>query len=137
MNTTRYVGAAMPENKWCPCCKASLPVGAFGLDRSRPPLYLQGRCRPCLTTAASAARARAVERLKAVPLDFGAELAAINREMECVGVSPDGVLHISMRDRRRRPAVPMNHARDLYNNWRVLLLAPSSRPACVNKNTSH
>lgn len=37
--------------KWCPGCTSVLAVSAFGPDRSRPPLFLQGRCRGCVSKA--------------------------------------------------------------------------------------
>jgi hypothetical protein len=144
MNTTPHVGAAMPESKWCPTCQHSLPLQAFGPDRSRPPLFLQGRCRPCVTIASSAARARTAERAKATPLDFDSELAAINLELEKVttihrkdpsdSTKQVALLAIPMRDRRRRPANFVPTGRESYDNWRVLLPWPLSR-TCVNKNS--
>lgn len=44
------------EHKWCPGCTAVLSLTSFGPDRSRPPLYLQGRCRGCVSRANSVRR---------------------------------------------------------------------------------
>ena len=137
MNTTTHVGAAMPENKWCPTCQQALPLQAFGPDRSRPPLFLQGRCRPCATSASSAARVRTAERAKSALANFESELAAINLELARITAAKAGVLHVPMRDGRRRPATYMPQERAAYNNWRALLPWPASRKAaCVNKNAS-
>lgn len=63
--------------KHCPSCACALPHSSFGPDRSRPPLFLQGRCRPCTTQAKRASRkpstweadlADIVARVKALPV---------------------------------------------------------------------
>lgn len=145
MDTSAPSVAPLPATKRCPTCKHSLPLEAFGRDKSRPPLFRQGRCRPCVTSASSASRARTAERKQAMPLDFAAELAAINLELRDAVVTHRkdprnplttlAFLVVPMRDRRRSPVAYKPRAREAHANWRALLLPPTVSRACVNKNT--
>ncbi|MEJ8822219.1 hypothetical protein WKW80_09225 [Variovorax humicola] len=58
-----------PATKRCPSCSTSLPLDRFGRDTSRPPLYLQGRCRPC-TNAKTSAGVSARRRVAKVAKDL-------------------------------------------------------------------
>lgn len=126
-------GLMTPETKRCPACDLELHLGAFGCDKSRPPFFLQGRCKPCTSLANTATRARRLERQKAdrEALGFTADLADIVRELADVPTSEDGRLVIEMPDRRRRPVAYKAAAREGWRNWRDLHYSPAVR---VNKN---
>jgi hypothetical protein len=64
--------------KHCPSCACDLPHSSFGPDRSRPPLFLQGRCRPCTTQAKRASRK---------PATWEADLAVIVARVEALPVA--------------------------------------------------
>lgn len=64
--------------KRCPCCARSLPHSSFGPDRSRPPLLLQGRCRPCTAKA---------KRDSRKPATWEADLADIATRVEALPVA--------------------------------------------------
>lgn len=64
--------------KHCPSCACALPHSSFGPDRSRPPLFLQGRCRPCTKQA---------KRDSRKPATWEADLADIITRMEALSVA--------------------------------------------------
>lgn len=79
--------AHIPEgSKWCPGCTSVLAVSAFGPDRSRPPLFLQGRCRGCVSRANS-------KRKPSIPtpLQYAAKLAGAAKDHAEVFGMPCGV----------------------------------------------
>lgn len=64
--------------KRCPSCAGSLPHSSFGPDRTRPPLFLQGRCRSCTAQA---------KRDSRKPATWEADLADTIARMEALPVA--------------------------------------------------
>lgn len=115
--------------KRCPSCARSLLHSSFGPDRSRPPLFLQGRCRPCTTQAKRDSRR---------PSTWEADLADIISRVEALAVvevrkGSSGLHDIRVlalpalrgrgRVRRQYPADPEN----ARHNWRDMINGSRSR----------
>lgn len=116
MNKPRVV----PDgSKWCPGCTSVLSAASFGPDRSRPPLFLQGRCRACVT--------RANDR-KRKPIEWTVEVAKIADEVSALPVAISRVLTLpAVRGRGRKKL--RQHPEDgrPAQNWRDLLDGGAAR----------
>ncbi|VTU29976.1 hypothetical protein [Variovorax sp. PBL-E5] len=69
---SRAARSAPPGQHWCSACQSFHPVEDFGPDRSRPPLFLQGRCR----VAGAKAKAKSIAKRARPPVESQEALAA-------------------------------------------------------------
>lgn len=114
--------------KRCPSCAHSLPHSCFGPDRSRPPLFLQGRCRPCTTQAKRDSRkpatweadlADVIARVEALPV---AEVRKDSSGVREIPVLAPPALRGRGRVRREYPA-GQDEAR---RNWLDMIAGPAA-----------
>lgn len=117
MNDETRKPTVIPQGcKWCPGCTAVLPATSFGPDRSRPPLYLQGRCRSCVTQA----------NKRSLRLDWSAEFAEVIRGIG--GLPASHILVVPFQGGRGRKRVTVHpESAQLAQNWRDTLDGYPSR----------